>query len=318
MKTEQNLTEFNSRVQRLRTVSGKTWADIATDLDVSRTTLHYYQRGQHFPNAAVLFRLERAEQQAGIHREHSRDYPIPGVSQPAGRDDPGTSGTELERHLRYLRQLLRQQQETIGSAQRHLREIEGWIADAEARMNTRAGRVETPDADAYKNDNAERVTERAPSPARRKEKRARLKLPPALELLRDIDTVSLPIFGHLPAGWPQTREGVAAQRPARSVPVKKGRFPEGAFGLEVRGESMNAATPTPILDGDIVVLLPPEQREPKHGDIVAALIDGDTCLKRLVNKTRRAHLRSESTNPAFKEIYPAHELVIQGVVLGKL
>ena len=143
-------------------------------------------------------------------------------------------------------------------------------------------------------------------------------MPSAADLLRDIDTVSLPIFGHLPAGWPQTREGVASQRPARAVPVKRGRFPEGAFGLEVRGESMNAATPRPIFDGDIVVLLPPEQREPRHGDIVAALVDGETCLKRLVNKTRPAHLRSESSNPVYKEIYPAHDLVIQGVVVGKL
>ena len=68
----------------------------------------------------------------------------------------------------------------------------------------------------------------------------------------------------------------------------------------------------------IVVLLPPEQREPRHGDIVAALVDGETCLKRLVNKTGPAHLRSESHNPAFREIYPAHDLVIQGVVVGKL
>ena len=145
-------------------------------------------------------------------------------------------------------------------------------------------------------------------------------------VLRDIATVSLPIFGQLPAGWPQTREGVAAQRPARTAAVPKGRFPDGAFGLDVRGDSMNAAAPRPIFDGDTVVLLPPEQRPPRVGDIVAALLDGETCLKRLVRgggSRRRGgaaghHLRSESTNPTHGELYPAHDLVIQGVVVGKL
>ena len=285
MKTEHNLTNFNSRIEHLHAVTGWNYGTIAASLEVSRTMLHYYRKGIHPPDAGILLRLTRAEEQAGIKPPLARDYPLPA--------DAGAEGGELNRQLQWLRGLLDQQRETVDAAQRHLRQIEGWIAEAEAR--------------------------RAPmASAPRKEKRARLRVPSASDLLRDIDTVSLPIFGHLPAGWPQTREGVASQRPARAVPVKRGRFPEGAFGLEVRGESMNAATPRPILDGDIVVLLPPEQREPRHGDIVAALVDGETCLKRLVNKTRPAHLRSESSNPVYKEIYPAHDLVIQGVVVGKL
>ncbi len=280
METEHNLTNFNSRVEHLHAVTGWNYAAIAGALEVSRTMLHYYRKGIHPPDAGVLLRLARSEEEAGIKGPPARDYPLP--ADPAAGEG---------RQLRWLRGLLDQQREVVEAAQRHLRQIEGWLAEAEGR----------------------------PAPARRKEKRARLKgVSAAVDLLRDIDTVSLPIFGHLPAGWPQTREGVAAQRPARTVPVQRGRFPEGAFGLEVRGESMNAATPRPILDGDTVVLLPPEQREPRHGDIVAALVDGETCLKRLVNKTRPAHLRSESHNPAYKEIYPAHDLVIQGVVVGKL
>ena len=208
----------------------------------------------------------------------------------------------MDRQLRWLSGLLAQQRETAEAAGRHLREIEGWVAEAEARQEAAAGQTH-------------------PAPVRRKEKRTRRGQPAATTadgLMRDIDTVSLPIFGNLPAGWPQTREGVATRQPERSVPVQRGRFPEGAFGLEVRGESMNAAVPRPILDGDIVVLLPPEQREPRHGDIVAALVDGETTLKRRVRKTRRAHLQSESHNPAYREIYPAHDLVIQGVLVGKL
>ena len=259
--------------------------------------LHYYRKGIHPPDAGILLRLTRAEEEAGIPPPLARDRPLPA--------DAGANAG-LDRQLRWLRGLLDQQRETVETAQRHLRQIEDWIAEARASRDPAKGQDEGAGA-------------LPPASTARKEKRARPKgLASQDDLLRDIDTVSLPIFGQLPAGWPQTREGIAAQRPARSVPVRKGRFPEGAFGLEVRGESMNAATPRPILDGDIVVLLPPGLREPQHGDIVAALVDGETCLKRLVNQSRPAHLRSESTNPTFKEIYPAHDLVIQGVVVGKL
>ena len=292
VKSEHNLTNFNSRLEHLHAVSGWNYAEIAEALEVSRTMLHYYRKGIHPPDAGILLRLTCAEERAGIKPPLARDYPLP--------TDGRTEGEGMDRQLRWLRGLLSQQRETADAAGRHLHEIEGWVAEAEARQEAAAERTR-------------------PVPVRRVEKRVRRsrEMPPAA-MMRDIDTVSLPIFGNLPAGWPQTREGVAARRPERSVPVQRGRFPEGAFGLEVRGESMNAATPRPILDGDIVVLLPPEQREPRHGDIVAALVDGETTLKRLVRKTRRAHLQSESHNPTYRAIYPAHDLVIQGVLVGKL
>ena len=149
----------------------------------------------------------------------------------------------------------------------------------------------------------------AARPPSRKEKRTRL---------RDIDTVSLAVFGVIPAGWPQTSD--QARFPVRYVRVAKGRFPEGAFGLDVRGDSMNAAAPEPILDGETVVLVLPEQREPCHDDIVAALCDGQTTLKRLKCSPRKqCVLHAESNNPAFaRDIVPAHDLTIQGVVIGKL
>ena len=75
----------------------------------------------------------------------------------------------------------------------------------------------------------------------------------------------------------------------------------------------------PIIEGQTVVLLPPDLREPKHNDIVAALCDGQTTLKRLICKPEPCTLRAESTNPVFaNDIKPAHDLIIQGVVVGKL
>ena len=324
MKTEQNLTEFNTRVERLRAVTGQTWAEIAAALEVSRTMLHYYRNGQHPPDAPVLYRLAEAE------RRTAAPVDGPAKGKPA-RAALGGLPLASGQHLRWLHDLLRQQQEVIAAAQRHGREIEGWIAEAEkelAQPLAAAAPVPVRRTDqplpADGDEAAHPHPRHPPRPVRRKEKRAFLKRPVAEQvIMRDIATVSLPIFGQLPAGWPQTRDGVAAQRPARTATVPKGKFPEGAFGLDVRGDSMNAAGPQPILDGDTVVLLPPEQRSPRVGDIVAALIDGETCLKRLVRGGSRRgtdghHLRSESTNPVHGELYPAHDLVIQGVVVGKL
>ena len=68
-----------------------------------------------------------------------------------------------------------------------------------------------------------------------------------------------------------------------------------------------------ILSGDVVVL---EFREPCNGEIVAALIDGETTLKRYVVQRGKPFLKAE--NPRFKDLIPAQELVIQGVQIALL
>jgi repressor LexA len=85
---------------------------------------------------------------------------------------------------------------------------------------------------------------------------------------------------------------------------------EGArtFALTVRGDSMIGAH---IQEGDVVVL---EYREPRDGDVVAALIDGETTLKRFVLDNGRPFLKAE--NPAYPDLIPAMELIVQGVVVA--
>ena len=80
------------------------------------------------------------------------------------------------------------------------------------------------------------------------------------------------------------------------------------FAVKVRGDSMIGAH---ISDGDLVVL---EIRDPKNRDIVAALIDGETTLKRFVMSRGRAYLKAE--NPKFPDLVPVTELVIQGVMVA--
>ena len=97
-----------------------------------------------------------------------------------------------------------------------------------------------------------------------------------------------------------------------SVDVETLRLPKGArvFALKVRGDSMIGAG---ILPGDVVVM---EFREARNGEVVAALLDGETTLKRYVVQRGRPFLKAE--NPRFKDLIPAHELVIQGVQIGLL
>ena len=119
---------------------------------------------------------------------------------------------------------------------------------------------------------------------------------------------AIPVYGDIPAGFPEARE----QRPDGCIYADLDsldiRRTARTFAVRVRGESMTGAH---ILDGDLVVL---ELREPNHGNIVAALIDGETTLKRYLVKNSRPFLRAE--NPQYPDLIPAHELVIQGVMIA--
>ena len=65
-----------------------------------------------------------------------------------------------------------------------------------------------------------------------------------------------------------------------------------------------------ILDGDLVVIEPTPS--PRAGQIVVALIDGESTLKRLVRVKGSWFLKAE--NPAYPELHPRADLVIQGAV----
>ena len=122
------------------------------------------------------------------------------------------------------------------------------------------------------------------------------------------DVAAIPVFGDIPAGFPDVREQWPDGCVYADLDSLDIRRTARTFAVRVRGDSMNGAH---ILDGDIVVL---ELREPNHGNIVAALIDGETTLKRYLVRNRRPFLRAE--NPQYPDLIPAHELVIQGVMIA--
>lgn len=119
---------------------------------------------------------------------------------------------------------------------------------------------------------------------------------------------NIPLLGMIPAGMPADQ----VEQPDRSLPIDPETFrltrQARAFALEVRGDSMIDAG---ILDRDIAIL---ELAEPRDRDIVAALIDGETTLKRYLLHDGRPYLRAE--NPRYPDLLPARELIVQGVFRG--
>ncbi|MBL8213343.1 MAG: repressor LexA [Bryobacterales bacterium] len=126
--------------------------------------------------------------------------------------------------------------------------------------------------------------------------------------LNRAETTELPVQGEIAAGYPQA---TAAGPPEQYISVDESalgfRPKEGSFALRVRGDSMRDAG---ILPGDLVVIEPAPT--PKENQIVAALIDGESTLKRLVRVSGKWFLKAE--NPAYPELHPRSDLVIQGAV----
>jgi repressor LexA len=127
--------------------------------------------------------------------------------------------------------------------------------------------------------------------------------------VQKVRITDIPIYGQIPAGMAtlteQTIEGHVSLD-ARSVNASKNAR---TFALRVRGDSMIDAH---ILDGDIVIL--EDRKDVRNGDIVAALIDGETTLKRYVMEHGRPYLKAE--NPLYPDLTPARELRVQGVMVS--
>jgi repressor LexA len=127
--------------------------------------------------------------------------------------------------------------------------------------------------------------------------------------VQKVRITDIPIYGQIPAGMAtlteQTIEGHVSLDTRSVNASKNGR----TFALRVRGDSMIDAH---ILDGDIVIL--EDRKDVQNGDVVAALIDGETTLKRYVMEHGRPYLKAE--NPLYPNLVPARELRIQGVMVS--
>lgn len=119
--------------------------------------------------------------------------------------------------------------------------------------------------------------------------------------------LNIPIYGSIAAGYPDRVESSNAIGNIQiDVSTSGVRNRSEAFALKVRGESMIDAG---IHDGDIVIV---EKGDPAHRDIVAALIDGETTLKRYIKEPGiTPYLKAE--NGKFPDLMPLSELIIEGI-----
>ena len=126
--------------------------------------------------------------------------------------------------------------------------------------------------------------------------------------VRRASIIDIPIFGTIPAGMPadqqQEEDGFVAVD-SDLVPITRNAT---TFALKVRGDSMVNAG---IYENDTVIL---EVKEPRNNDVVAALIDGETTLKRYIVQKGKPYLQAE--NPKYPDLIPAQELVVQGVMIA--
>ena len=121
--------------------------------------------------------------------------------------------------------------------------------------------------------------------------------------------IDVPIRGEITAGLPvdaPPQVGDVLPVHAVSMGLTAASKP---FALRVHGDSMTGAC---IRSGDYVVL--DATREARPGDVVAALLDGETTLKRYVVCGGRPFLKAE--NVAYPDLTPVRELEIQGVMVG--
>lgn len=137
---------------------------------------------------------------------------------------------------------------------------------------------------------------------------------------QDPASVPVPLHGQIAAGPQNTTERIIGDTWGLPVgdtwDLPKELVGDGAlFRLRVRGDSMiNAA----IADGDIVVVR--QQSQAENGEIVAAMIDGETTVKTLQRADGQVWLIPH--NPAYAPIrwpVPCEDATVEGAtILGKV
>lgn len=118
--------------------------------------------------------------------------------------------------------------------------------------------------------------------------------------------VRLPLLGSIQAGNPNFTQETEEKM---FVPLDLVPSPQRSYLLKVKGNSMENAG---IMDGDLVIV--DQEKKESSGDIVVALVDQETTVKRLQKKEGKSYLKAESREHS--DIHPKGSWSIQGVVVG--
>lgn len=123
----------------------------------------------------------------------------------------------------------------------------------------------------------------------------------------DFKPLALPLFGPIAAGFAAPVEEQAEE--VVTLEDYLVRDKASTFLLRVKGDSMIMAG---IHEGDLVIV--ERGREPRAGEIVVGILDGEFTLKRLKREKGKYYLQAE--NPAYPDLYALNELQVAGVVKG--
>jgi repressor LexA len=134
----------------------------------------------------------------------------------------------------------------------------------------------------------------------------------SLEILRQptpdtAQLVAVPIVGRVPAGTPL----LAAENVVGKLLVDSRTARGRCFALEVQGDSMIDAD---IQDGDYVIVR--QQRLAESGEIVVAMLEGETTVKRLRIAGDAIELRPENQSLSPIPIGPDDDLQVLGKVVA--
>ena len=120
-------------------------------------------------------------------------------------------------------------------------------------------------------------------------------------------TRSVPILGAVVAGRPV----LAEQNAVGAVDVDARLVRGECFALRVRGESMRDVD---IRPDDIAIVQ--RQQTAKHNEIIVAMLDGETTLKRFQCRYNKAWLKPENREFENIPITPDCEFAILGKVVA--
>lgn len=116
----------------------------------------------------------------------------------------------------------------------------------------------------------------------------------------------LPLIGRVAAGYPI----LAEENIEGHIPVSTSLAKRKAYCLRVQGDSM---IEDGILDGDVIIV--DQEREPRTGDIVVALVGDEATVKYYHPHGDRVELRPANATMQ-PMILPAVSVKVQGVVVA--
>lgn len=140
-----------------------------------------------------------------------------------------------------------------------------------------------------------------------KDPKGRIKILSQPQQQQEPTSMSLPLFGPIAAGFAAPVEEHAEEQITLEGYLVRDRA--STFLLRVKGDSMIGAG---IFEGDLVVV--DRSKNPRPGDIVVGVLDGEFTLKRLKKDKGKFYLQAE--NPQYPDLHALEELTTAGVVVG--